>query len=243
MGELRGKRALVTGAGRRVGAEIAVALGEQAMQVAVHYQRARSGAESVGARIREAGGQAVLLPGDLRDRDVARGVVDGSIEAFGGLDLLVLSAASFERVAFEAIDDRAWDQTLALNLSAPMAMAQRAAPLLRAARGSIVLVTCVSRLAPYRDYLPYEVSKAALYHLMRLLALELAPEVRVNAVAPGSVLPPEGWERERVDALVERIPLGRVGRARDVADAVVHLARADWITGTEIVVDGGRSLG
>jgi pteridine reductase len=243
MGELRGKRALVTGAGRRVGAEIAVALGEQAMQVAVHYQKARSGAESVGARIREAGGQAVLLPGDLRDRDVARGVVDGVIEAFGGLDLLVLSAASFERVAFEAIDDRAWDQALALNLSAPMAMAQRAAPLLRAARGSIVLVTCVSRLAPYRDYLPYEVSKAALYHLMRLLALELAPEVRVNAVAPGSVLPPDGWERERLDALVERIPLGRVGRARDVADAVVHLARADWITGTEIVVDGGRSLG
>jgi pteridine reductase len=106
-----------------------------------------------------------------------------------------------------------------------------------------VLVTCVSRLAPYRDYLPYEVSKAALYHLMRLLALELAPEVRVNAVAPGSVLPPEGWEREQLDALVERIPLGRVGRASDVADAVVHLARADWITGTEIVVDGGRSLG
>jgi pteridine reductase len=243
MGELRGKRALVTGAGRRVGADIAVALGEQAMQVAVHYQKARSGAESVGARIREAGGQAVLLPGDLRDRDVARGVVDGASEAFGGLDLLVLSAASFERVAFEAIDDRAWDQTLALNLSAPMAMAQRAAPLLRAARGSIVLVTCVSRLAPYRDYLPYEVSKAALYHFMRLLALELAPEVRVNAVAPGSVLPPEGWQRERVDALVERIPLGRIGRARDVADAVVHLARADWITGTEIVVDGGRSLG
>jgi pteridine reductase len=243
MGELRGKRALVTGAGRRVGAQIAVALGEQAMQVAVHYQKARSGAESVAARIREAGGQAVLLPGDLRDRDVARGVVDGAIEAFGGLDLLVLSAASFERVAFEAIDDRVWDQTLALNLSAPMGMAQRAAPLLRAARGSIVLVTCVSRLAPYRDYLPYEVSKAALYHLMRLLALELAPEVRVNAVAPGSVLPPEGWEREQLDALVERIPLGRVGRASDVADAVVHLARADWITGTEIVVDGGRSLG
>jgi pteridine reductase len=242
MGELRGKRALVTGAGRRIGAEIATVLGEQAMQVAVHYQSARAGAEDVADRIRGAGGQAVLLPGDLRDRGVARGVVDGAIEAFGGLDLLVLSAASFERMAFEAIDDRSWDETLALNLSAPLAMAQRAAPVLRAARGSIVLVTCVSRLAPYRDYLPYEVSKAALYHLMRLLALELAPEVRVNAVAPGSVLPPEGWQRERIDALLERIPLGRIGRARDVADAVVHLARAQWITGTEIVVDGGRSL-
>jgi pteridine reductase len=77
---------------------------------------------------------------------------------------------------------------------------------------------------------------------MRLLALELAPEVRVNAVAPGSVLPPEGWPRERVDALLPRIPLGRIGEARDVADAAVHLARSEWITGTEIVVDGGRSV-
>jgi pteridine reductase len=208
----------------------------------VHYQRARAGAEAVSERIRDAGGHAVLLPGDLRDRDVARGVVDGGIEALGGLDLLVLSAASFERAEFAAIDDHAWDQTLALNLSAPFAMAQRAAPALRASSGSIVVVTCVSRLAPYRDYLAYQVSKAALYHLMRLLALELAPDVRVNAVAPGSVLPPEGWARERLDALVDRIPLGRLGQARDVADAVVHLAQSDWTTGTEIVVDGGRSL-
>lgn len=240
--DLRGKRALVTGAGRRVGAEIAVALGEQAMQVAVHYQSSREGAEAVGERIRQGGGRAVLLPGDLRARDAARGVVDRAIDALGGLDLIVLSAASFERVAFEAIDDRAWDDTLALNLSAPLAMAQRAAPALRAAHGSIVLVTCVSRLSPYRGYLPYEVSKAALYHLMRLLALELAPDVRVNAVAPGSVLPPEGWPPERVEALLPRIPLGRIGRARDVADAVLHLARSEWITGSEIVVDGGRSL-
>jgi pteridine reductase len=242
MVELRGKRALVTGAGRRVGAEIAVALGEHAMQVAVHYQSARGGAEATAERIRAAGGQAVLLSADLRDRQSARGVVDAAIQALGGLDLLVLSAASFERVAFGAIDDRAWDETLALNLNAPFAMAQRAAPALRAARGGIVLITCASRLGPYRDYLPYQISKAALHHLMRLLALELAPEVRVNAVAPGSVLPPDGWQGERTSALLDRIPLGRIGSARDVADAVVHLAQSEWVTGTEIVVDGGRSL-
>jgi pteridine reductase len=164
------------------------------------------------------------------------------VQELGGLDLLVLSAATFERVAFDAIDDRSWDDTLALNLSAPLMMAQRAAPALRAARGSIVLVTCISRLEPYRDHLPYETSKAALYHLMRLLALELAPDVRVNAVAPGSVLPPDGWDAAKSAALLERIPLGRLGSARDIADAVVHLARAEWLTGTEIVVDGGRSL-
>ena len=121
-----------------------------------------------------------------------------------------------------AADDRVWDATLALNLTAPSVMAQRAAPALRAARGSIVLVTCTSRLAPYRGYLAYQVSKAALHQLMRLLALELAPDVRVNAVAPGSVLPPDEWDAQRVAELTARIPLrrtragarsGRCGRA------------------------------
>jgi len=104
------------------------------------------------------------------------------------------------------------------------------------------MLTCASRLGPYRDYLPYETSKAGLHHLMRLLALELAPDVRVNAVAPGSVLPPDDWAAERQQALIDRIPLGRTGLARDLSDAVIHLARSEWLTGTEIVVDGGRSV-
>src|SRR5262249_35785305 len=138
--------------------------------------------------------------------------------------------------------DDSWDRTMALNLAAPLALAQHAAPSLRAAHGSIVLVTCASRLAPYRGYVAYQTSKAALYHLMRVLALERAPAVRVNATAPGTALPPEGWSEEQRSALEPRIPLGHVGRAEDVAGAVVHLARSEWITGTEIVVDGGRSL-
>jgi len=239
--ELTGKRALVTGGGRRLGAEIAGALGAHGMHVAVHYQSSQAGAEAVCDRIRRAGGQALSVQGDLRVRDRARSVVDRALTALGGLDLLVLSAASFERAPFDAIDDRAWDETLALNLGAPFAMAQRAAAALRSVRGAIVLVTCTSRLAPYRDHLPYQVSKAALHQLMRLLALELAPDVRVNAVAPGSVLPPEGWGSDAVEGLLGRIPLGQLGSARDVADAVVHLARSEWITGSEIVVDGGRS--
>jgi pteridine reductase len=238
--DLTGKRALVTGAGRRLGAEIAAALGEQAMSVAVHYHSSRAGAEAVCDRIRRSGGQALALQADLREREQARSVVDRALQALGGLDLLVLSAASFERIPLAAIDDEAWDATLALNLSAPFAMAQRAAPALRSARGAIVLLTCTSRLASYRDHLPYQVSKAALHQLMRVLALELAPEIRVNAVAPGSVLPPEGWPAEAVQALRARIPLGRLGSPRDVAEAVLHLARSAWITGSEIVVDGGR---
>jgi pteridine reductase len=240
--DLRGKRALVTGAGRRIGSEIALALGRAGCNVAVHYQRTASGAAGVCESIRQSGSAAVPLHADLTDRAAARSLVDRAVELWDGLDLLVLSAANYERVPFEAIEDAAWDRALALNLSAPLMMAQRATPALRASRGSVVLVTCTSRLAPYRDYLAYQTSKAALHHLMRLLALELAPDVRVNAVAPGSVMPPSDWSAAELAALVERIPLGRVGRARDVADAVLYLAGASWVTGTEIVVDGGRTL-
>jgi pteridine reductase len=240
---LRGQRALVTGAGRRVGAAIAVALGAEGMRVAVHYHGSASGAERTCEAVRSAGGEALSVQADLGDRANARRLVDDATAALGGLDLLVCSAASFEHGDVEHTGDELWDRTLALNLAAPFALAQRAAPSLRAAHGSIVLVTCVSRLAPYRGYVAYETSKAALYQLMRLLALELAPDVRVNAVAPGSVLPPEGWSAEQHAALERRIPLGHVGRAEDVAGAVVHLARSQWITGAEIVVDGGRSLG
>jgi pteridine reductase len=239
--ELMGKRALVTGGGRRLGAEVAATLGAHGMHVAVHFQSSREGALEVCDRIVRAGGRALPLQADLRYRAQARGLVDQALAELGGLDLLVLSAALFEPAGLDA-DDRVWDDAMALNLRAPWVVAQRAAPALRAAAGAIVLLTCVSRLAPYRGFLPYQVSKAGAHQLMRLLALELAPDVRVNAVAPGSVLLPEGWEGRRVEELLERIPLRRLGAARDVADAVLHLARSPWITGTEIVIDGGRSL-
>jgi pteridine reductase len=129
-----------------------------------------------------------------------------------------------------------------LNLGSPFALAHRAIPALRAAHGSIVFVTCTSATRPFRNYLPYVVAKGALRQLMRTLALELAPDVRVNAVAPGTVLPPEDMPGAAVDRLVAHIPLGRTGTAQDVADAVVYLARASFVTGDELIVDGGHVL-
>jgi pteridine reductase len=146
-------------------------------------------------------------------------------------------------VRFDTIDDAAWDRSFALNLGAPFALAHAARGPLRASGGSIVFITCTSPRRPYRNYAPYIVAKAALSQLTRVLALELAPDVRVNAVAPGVVLPPDDMPSERLDAIVRQVPLGRTGSAEDVAEAVYYLATAPYVTGHELVVDGGRSVG
>jgi pteridine reductase len=240
---LRGRAALVTGAGRRVGAAIARRLGAEGMRVAVHYHGSPGGAEATCAAIRSAGGEAFAVQADLHDRSQARRLVDGVVDRFGGLDLLVPSAANFDRIPFDALDDAAWDRAMRLNLEAPWWLSQRAAPALRAGRGAIVLITCTSATAPFRDHLPYVVSKGAAHALMRALALELAPQVRVNAVAPGTVLPPGDLSVEQVETLARHTLLGRIGSAGDVAEAVVYLASAPFVTGQQLVVDGGATVG
>lgn len=211
------------------------------MRVGVHYHESRAGAEETAGAIRDAGGEALLLQADLSDRARARELADRAASELGGLDLLVASAASFERVAFDAIDDAAFDRSIGLNLASPFALAHRLTPALRASRGSIVFVTCTSATSPYRNYLPYVVSKGALRHLMRTLAVELAPDVRVNAVAPGTVLPPETTTPEALSRLVQKVPLARQGQPEDVARAVLFLAQSPFVTGEEILVDGGEA--
>jgi pteridine reductase len=239
---LRGKRALVTGGGQRVGQAIALALGAQGMHVAVHYRDSREGAEHTAARIRESGGSAVVLQADLAERARARSLVDQALTELGGLDVLVPSAANFERIALADVDDAAWDRSLDLNLASPFALVQHAAPALRASRGSVTFISCSSASVPMRHYLPYVVSKGALKHLMKTLALELAPEVRVNAVAPGTVMPPAAYDAAAIERLARAIPLARVGSPEDIAQAVVFLASSPFITGHELAVDGGRSV-
>lgn len=235
-------RALVTGAGTRVGQAIALALGARGAQVAVHYHTSKDGADATVARLRELGGDGVSLQADLSDRDSARQLVDQSVSHLGGLDLLVPSAANFERISVDDVDDAAWDRALHLNLRAPFVLAQRAARALTASAGSITFITCSSASVPFRNYLPYTVSKGALRHLMRTLSLELAPAVRVNAVAPGTVLPPPNMTAETSALLASRIPLGRLGQADDIARAVLFLLDSPFITGHEVMVDGGRSV-
>ncbi len=234
--------ALVTGAATRVGRSIALELGRAGYHLAIHYHRNEAGAREVMDIVAQEGNKARCYSAELEDRNQSRALIDRVCAEFGGIDLLVPNAAVFERVAYDAIGDDAWDKMLALNLSSTFALAHRATPTLRARRGSIVFITCSSVEAPYRHYLPYVVSKAGVYQTMRAMALELAPLVRVNAVAPGTVLPPESMSAAEIEKLEKQIPLGRLGQPEDIATAVRFLAESSFITGQQLVVDGGRSL-
>jgi pteridine reductase len=236
------KTALVTGGGTRVGAAIAQRLGALGMRVAIHYRTSLKGAERTCSAIEASGGSARPFHADLQDRTAARQLVDDAVAWLGSLDLLVLSAANFERVPFAELDDAAWDRSLSLNAASQFSLAHQAAPALIRASGNIVFITCASTGTPLRNYLPYVVSKAAELQLARTLALELAPHVRVNAVAPGTVLPPDDMPKTLSDKLRRSLPLQRLGNEQDVADAVVYLATASFVTGQQIFVDGGRNV-
>jgi pteridine reductase len=240
--DLAGKRALVTGGGKRVGRAIALALGKAGMHVAVHYLSSASEAEDTCRLIVEGGGRAFPIRADLSSRGATRALVDDAVSRLGGLDVLVPSAAGYERVAVDAVDDAAWDRMLDLNLTSPFVLAHRAIPHLRASKGTIVFITCSSTMTPYRHHLPYVVAKGGLRQLARTLSLELAPDVRVNMVAPGTVLPPPDMSAAEAERIRTRIPLGHLGSPEDIAEAVVYLASAPFVTGHQIEVDGGRTV-
>ncbi|MEZ4226596.1 MAG: SDR family oxidoreductase [Polyangiaceae bacterium] len=236
------KRALVTGAATRVGRSIALELARAGYDLAIHYRSSDSAAAATAEEVRAVGTRAVTVSADLREAPACRKVVEESVRALGGLELLVPSAAEFVRTPLDEVDEERWQRALELNLSSALWLSLAAAPHLKTSHGCIVFITCSSATAPFRNYLPYVVAKGGLRQLMSTLALELAPEVRVNAVAPGTVLPPPQMSGEAAARLTQSTPLGRVGTPEDVARAVRYLAEASYVTGEEIRVDGGRAL-
>jgi len=227
-------QALVTGAAKRVGRAIALELHRAGARVAVHYRESKKEAEETAALL----GGAPLIQGD-QAREPERIVREAS-RALGGLDLLVCSAARFEQAPSDQLPRAQFEGMLESNLTGPFYLMQAALPMLRASRGSIVtLLDLCGTTQVWKGYAHYAASKAGLAALTRLLALEWAPEVRVNGVAPGAVLLKGGRNAGR---LANRIPLGRIGTPEDVARAVLFLAKEPFITGEILTVDGGRSL-
>jgi pteridine reductase len=235
--------ALVTGGAVRVGRALSLGLAEAGYDLVVTYHASRAEAEEVARRVRHAGRRCEPVAADLAGPGAAEAVVGTVERSFGRLDLLVNSAASFDAAPLMEVDAERWDAVMSLNVRAPHLLVRAAAPLLRRARGSVVNIADLSAFQPWLERPHHAVSKAALVHLTKVQARALAPDVRVNAVAPGAVLPPEELGEEARRGLASSTPLQRLGSPSDVVDAVLYLARADFVTGEVLVVDGGRMLG
>ncbi|GAC1347329.1 MAG: pteridine reductase [Myxococcales bacterium] len=240
---LRGKRVLVTGAAVRVGRSIALAFARAGADVAVHYRGSAAAARATADEIRGLGVRAVLIQADQALPGGPERLVAEAAGALGGLDAAVLSAARFEKVPAAELDRARFEAMLTANLTGPFLVARAAYPHLRASRGAIVTVLDLCGTSQvWKGYAHYAAAKAGLAALTRLLALEWAPEVRVNGIAPGTVLAPADTAPEERERLVRRIPLGREGDPSDVARTAVFLAGEPFITGQILAVDGGRSI-
>lgn len=240
---LQGTAALVTGAGRRIGQAIAVGLARAGCDVGVHYHGSADGAEATARDIRAAGRRAELLRADLSDANAARGLADQAARALKRLDVVVNSAAIMVREPVEQVTPESWDATIDLNLRAAFFVSQGAIPHLRRAKGKIVNIADLAGLEPWPAYVTHCVSKAGVIMLTKALARALAPDIAVNAVAPGAVLLPEEWDDAAREHIVETTPLRRLGEPADVVAAVKFLlADTDYVTGTVLVVDGGRLI-
>jgi pteridine reductase len=240
--DLTGKVAVVTGGGTRVGASIVRALATAGCDVVIHYASNVTGAREVEADVVRLGRRLVLLEADLTDRVQIDQLATDALAEMGRVDVLVHNAANFDRVPPEALTAEAWDRAMALNATAPYLLTLALLPALRQAKGSVVAITCLSAERPWKNYLPYSASKAALAHLVRGFAVGLAPDVRVNGVAPGTVMPPDDYDDETIERIRRKVPLNRIGEAADVARAVVFFAQNDYVTGQILAVDGGRSV-
>lgn len=234
--ELDGKTVLVTGAARRVGRAIAETLAEAGARVVIHHAHSPREAESLALTLEE----ALVVQADLREPEAAERLVDAArAHGRGRLDALVSSAADFQRTPLAELTDEKWEAMLALNLTAPMRLARAAVP---AGVRAIVNIVDVAAWQPWANWSAYATSKAALLHLSRCLALELAPATRVNCVAPGTVIFPDDWDEARRRQQLAKVPLARAGSPADVARAVRYLCQEEYVTGACIPVDGGAGL-
>jgi pteridine reductase len=239
---LSGRVVLVTGAAKRLGHAVALHLAEEGADVVIHYRSSRAEAAEAVAQIEKLGRRAVALPADLTSLAEIKRLFNDASKLFGRLDVLVNSAANFLHTKFESTNEETWDASLDSNLKAPFFCAQAAAPLLKqSGHGVIINFSDVGGLLAWPGYIPHCISKAGVIMLTRCLAKALAPEIRVNAIAPGTITllgdPPE-MEAD----FVKRAPLHHSGKPSDVAAAVSFLIHSDFVTGQVLVLDGGRTL-
>jgi NAD(P)-dependent dehydrogenase (short-subunit alcohol dehydrogenase family) len=240
--KLHGRVALVTGAAKRLGRAVALRLANEGADVAIHYGKSAAEARELAAEIEKLGQRAATFSAELTDVAAIQKLVAAVAAHFGRLDILINTAANFLETKFGETTEKTWNASLNTNLRAPFFCAQAAAPhLTKSGHGVIVNFADIGGLLGWQEFLPHSLSKAGIILMTRILAKELAPAVRVNAIAPGTITmpgdPPE-WQAD----FIRRSPLRRTGRPDEIADAVLYLITAEFLTGQTLILDGGRTL-
>lgn len=238
-----GKVALITGGARRVGRAISLALAGLGAHVAINYHTSAEAAQETAAAAAALGVEALAVQADVGDRASVEAMAAAVQARFGGIDILVNSASHFETSPFPTTDVGPWERVTRVLIDGPFFVANACTPSMRARGGGVIInIVDLSAWRPWRNFTAHAVGKAALLALTRQLALELAPSIRVNAVAPGYVLPPPHFDAAKIERAAQRTLLKRWGSPADVAQAVRYLVEADFVTGEVIVVDGGERL-
>jgi len=241
--QIEGKVAIVTGGAVRLGRALAVALAEQGVRLAVHYNSSAGPAQEVVQEIRAIGSDALAIQADLSQSGAALSIVERAVVHFGLVDILVNSAAIFEPGNWGDTTEANWDRHFAINLKAPFFLSQAfAAQLGQQRAGHIVNIADWRAIRPGPDHLSYTLTKVALVGMTKSLALALAPNIQVNAIAPGWILPPPGMDRSYLEHKARNIPAQRLGSPNEIANALIFLLHSDFITGDLIQVTGGEHL-
>lgn len=240
---LAGAVAVITGGARRLGRQMAVALAQEGADIVINYRTSEVDAHQTALQVRSAGRRALCVQGDVSKGDDVRRLLDATLAELGRVDVLIANASTFHRTPIESASEEDWDGLINNNLRAAFLSSQRFGLWMRAHGGGVIIMLAdTAGTRPWIGYTPYSVAKAGVIALTRALAKELAPAVRVNAIAPGPMLFPDDYDETRRRREIDRTLLKRQGEPRDISDAAIALIRNDYITGTLLPVDGGRSL-
>ena len=241
--EIEGAVAVVTGGAVRLGRALALALAGQGARLVIHYNSSAGPAEAVVNQIAGGGGEAVAVQADLSQPGQVSTVIERSAEHFGQVDVLVNSAAIFEPGDWRDTTEESWDRHFAINLKSPFFLSQAfAVHVGRARAGHIVSIADWRGVRPGADHIAYTLTKAGLIAMTKSLAVAMAPNIQVNAIAPGLVLPPPGKDRSYFERLATSVPAQRVGTPEEIGKALLFLVQSDFVTGELLFVTGGQHL-
>ena len=239
------KTVFITGAAKRIGKEIALSFKELGWNIIIHYNSSKEDALNLAKEINNANkNTAITVQGNLDVKEDVNAIIKEVLDAFPSIDLLINNASTFYPTPIDDISEEHWGKLVGSNLKGPLFLIQGLKQKLKESKGSIINITDTNLSKGVANYSIYSAAKAGLESITKGLARELAPEIKVNAIAPGAMLEPPDvtWTEEQKSKVIESIPLKRMGSEKDIAEAVNFLAHSQYITGQIIKVDGGRSL-